>query len=177
MGLSALVLTASELWELRTIIYIVLIYAFPLWVFPISILIKRWTRKLPQIVLWITGIVFGLLITCKIATAHFYTDVLPIYIGLLLGLWPKTGFLDKSFQRIGMGSLLLLIMGFFFHIQPVMHNEGAKQFVQSGDGVSKGIGFNEDTANNDSISVSKLGRPLDISENPMVGVNDFSERG
>ena len=176
MGLSALVLTASELWELRTIIYIVLIYAFPLWVFPISILIKRWTRKLPQIVLWITGIVFGLLITYKIATAHFYTDVLPIYIGLLLGLWPKTGFLDKSFQRIGMGSLLLLIMGFFFHIQPVMHNEGAKQFVQSGDGVSKGIGFNEDTANNDSISVSKLGRPLDISENPMVGVDDFSER-
>ena len=29
MGLSALVLTASELWELRTIIYIVLIYTFP----------------------------------------------------------------------------------------------------------------------------------------------------
>ena len=172
----SIVLTASEFWVSRSMINVVLAYALPFGLLPLSMLKAKWSKKLPQIILWFVSICIGLWIVYIINLGPGSMEIMPIYLGLFLSFLPKVGFMDKPFQRIGLGGLLSLIFALFFHILPVIQAPSDAQIAESKNVVESVEEVKRITAKADSIPMSKLGRILDLSENPMVGVNDFSSR-
>ena len=172
----SIVLTASEFWESRSMLNVVLAYMLPFGLIPLRMLKMKWGKKMPQVMLWFVSIGIGLWIAYIINLGPSFMEKMPIYLGLFLSFLPKVGFFDKPFQRIGFGGVFLLIFAIFFHILPVIQAQSDQQIAESENVVESVKDVNGITAEADSIPMSKLGRILDLSENPMVGVDDFSAR-
>lgn len=172
----SIVLTASEFWVSRSMINVVLAYALPFGLLPLSMLKAKWSKKLPQIIFWFFSICIGSWILYITNLGPGSMEIMPIYLGLFLSFLPKVGFMDKPFERIGLGGLLLLIFALFSHILPAIQAPSDAHIVESDNVVESVEEVKRITAKADSIPMSKLGRILDLSENPMVGVDDFSER-